>query len=198
MFEGSTRGGALSPKSDPVIFLDYLSKALMGMDGGIWAMPVDKLMSDGTVRPAVDPCTPTRVDVLSSLLSPNLAVRHTMVPGTLVSIPLVKGKFIDLPYEHVTARDWGRLFVTEQTRSGDAQAAACVALDNMTLGNQEAWGAAAHRVVLYARAAVADFTRPWASEELYFWRLITEADLTNLAERILDIFLGRSKDRVGF
>lgn len=102
IFEGSTRGGTVLPKPDPVLFPGHLGKALIGMDGVIWAMPVDTFMSGGTVPPAVDPCAPTRVDALPSLLSPNLAVRHTVVPDTLVFIPLVEGNFRDRPYEQET------------------------------------------------------------------------------------------------
>lgn len=102
IFEGSTRGGTVSPKPDPVLFAGHLGKALIGMDGVIWAMLVDTFMSDGTLHPAVDPCAPTRVDALPSLLSPNLAVRHTMVPDTLVFLPLVEGRFRGRPYEQET------------------------------------------------------------------------------------------------
>lgn len=42
-----------------------------------------------------------------------------------------------------------------------------------------------------------DLLGPWASKEMIFWRLITGTDLTKLGERIFDIFLGRSKVRVG-
>lgn len=43
---------------------------------------------------------------------------------------------------------------------------------------------------------MADLPGPWASKGMSFWRLITETDLNNLGERILDIFLGRPKARM--
>ena len=41
-----------------------------------------------------------------------------------------------------------------------------------------------------------DHTKPYASEELYFWRFITEADLMTLVERALDLFLPTMLDRL--
>ena len=47
---------------------------------------------------------------------------------------------------------------------------------------------ASTRIVLHMRAASVDDTRPYASEENYFWRFITEANLMTLLERALDLF----------
>ena len=46
------------------------------------------------------------------------------------------------------------------------------------------------------RAASVDDTRPYASEENYFWRFITEANLMTLLERALDLFLPPMLDRL--
>ena len=46
------------------------------------------------------------------------------------------------------------------------------------------------------RAALVDHTSPYASEEPYFWRYITEADLMTLVERAPDLFLPRMLDRL--
>ena len=43
---------------------------------------------------------------------------------------------------------------------------------------------------------IRDSTKPYASEELYFWRFITEADLMTLVERALDLFLPPMLDRL--
>lgn len=67
-------------------------------------MPADKILPDNSVRPTMDICTPLRVEVLLSLYYTNLAVKHTMVPGTVASTPSVKRGFMDLKYEHVTER----------------------------------------------------------------------------------------------
>ena len=45
---------------------------------------------------------------------------------------------------------------------------------------------ASTRLVLHMRVALVNHTRPYASEELYFWRFTTEADLMALVERALD------------
>ena len=55
---------------------------------------------------------------------------------------------------------------------------------------------ASTRIVLHMRAASVDDTRPYASEENYFWRFITEANLMTLLERALDLFLPPMLDRL--
>lgn len=58
-------------------------------------------------------------------------------------------------------------------------------LNSIKLSNGGAWLLASTRLVLHMRAAQVHHPRPYASEGIYFWRFITEADLSAMVERAL-------------
>lgn len=90
--------------------------------------------------------------------------------------------------------------MTEVAGRGSARSRAERALDAITLLPGEAWYAAAHRLVLHARAAKADATqhatRPHVSEEVYFWRYLEERGLNDLCNPALCLFLPGAADQL--
>ena len=67
---------------------------------------------------------------------------------------------------------------------------------NIKLTKGGAWMSASTRLLLHMRAALVDHTRAYASQQLYHWRFITEADLMTLVERVLDLLLPPMLDRL--
>ena len=133
--------------------------------------------------PQADYLTPMRVECFMKLVSPNLATRAAMIPNTMVEVYPVQGGRAILPFHEVS-------------KQGGTRDTARYALRNIKLTKGEAWMSASTRLVLHMRAALVDHTKPYASEELYFWRFITEADLMTLVERALDLFLPTMLDRL--
>ena len=78
-----------------------------------------------------------------------------------------------------------------------AREAAAAALNDITVGEAEAWKAAARRLVLAYRAHTADPVRPHISEAGLFWRYITEEQLTDLLERLVQLLLPSAFDQSG-
>ena len=174
----------LTTRNDPVAFCDKLKKVMAGEEGGIWAMPEDQTTVDGiSTLPQADYLTPMRVECFMKLVSPNLATRAAMIPNTMVEVYPVQGGRAILPFHEVS-------------KQGGTRDTARYALRNIKLTKGEAWMSASTRLVLHMRAALVDHTKPYASEELYFWRFITEADLMTLVERALDLFLPPMLDRL--
>ena len=187
----------LAVRNDPVAFCDKLRNVMAGEEGGMWAMPEDHTAADGTSRlPQADSLTPMRVECRMKLVSPNLATRAVMVPGTVIEVYPVQGGRARIPFNEVTITDWTRLLVTEVFKQGGTRDTARYALKNIKLAKGEAWMSASTKLVLHMRAALVDHTRPYASEEQHFWRFITEADLMTLVDRALNLFLSPVLDRM--
>lgn len=186
----------LSIHNDPIAFTDEVRRVMQIEEGGIWAFPQDQLLSDGYTRPLPDALTPLRVEGFSKMFQPNLATRTSMRPGSTVSIYLVTGGRLRVPFEQVTATDWARLLVAEVARNPGARAASADALTNIALEAGEAWASAASRLVLNVRAKLVDPNRPFASEETYFWRLLSSTNLADLIDRTLQLFMPSQQDRL--
>lgn len=86
--------------------------------------------------------------------------------------------------------------MAEVSKQGETRQTARLALNSTSLSNGEAWLLASTRLVLHMRAARVDHPRPYASEEIYFWRFITETDLSALVERTLGLFLSPMVNRL--
>ena len=81
--------------------------------------------------------------------------------------------------------------------AGQAQKRAEAVLENITLMPGESWMAAARRLVLHMRAGTADETKPYASEEQYFWRCMAGKHVSELCERAVNLFFTSESDRNG-
>ena len=75
--------------------------------------------------------------------------------------------------------------------------AAEVAIASINVKGAEAWRAAARRLVLVFRASTADRERPHIPEATYFWRYVSEKQLTDLIERLVCLLLPNGFDQAG-
>lgn len=108
------------------------------MYGEIGGMPAHAPGANNATRPRADIFTLTRVDILASLLSPNLAEASEGAQQDRVSPP-GKRKTEIRADEQVPEVGWCRLFVTAQDKPVESQEIAKEALNHMVLGEEEAW-----------------------------------------------------------
>lgn len=179
----------LSYHNDAVFFVDTLAKYLQVEDGGVWGFPQDQLCTDGITRPVADIYTPYRVELFSKLIPSSLATRAMMTPGTVINTYLVNGARCQVPYDQMTITDWSRILVAEAASSPATRRAANKTLDQLVLEPNEAWASASARLMLHFRAAEVHQSRPFVSEDRFFWRFMVEDKLIDSLDRTRKLFL---------
>lgn len=117
-----------------------------------------------------------------------------MKPGTTVDAYLINGMRGRVPNELVTITDWARILVAEAASSPATKQAATHALQSFTIDEHEAWTSAAGRLMLHIRASEVSQSRPFASEDMFFWRFMTDDLLLNSMDLISQVVLESSTD----
>ena len=163
------------------MFADKLTKTLRNMEQGIWALPADVFTSAGDYRPVPGAMTPSRKELLSELIADHLGTHDELQSGRTVEVPFITGSFAPLPPDEISVTVWLRKLVRESALQPGAADAARLALDNVGDKQGEAWSAAARRLVILYRAFTVDAEMPHASEEVYFWRYISERQQQDLS-----------------
>ena len=133
--------------------------------------------------------------MLSELIADHLGTHDELQSGRTVEVPFITGSFAPLPPDEISVTVWLRKLVRESALQPGTADAARLALDNVGDKQGEAWSAAARRLVLLYRAFTVDAEMPHASEEVYFWRYISERQLHDLLERALKLLLPSALDQ---
>ena len=194
-----TSSAALSIHNNPVLFQDKVSKVLSTTDGGSWALTPDRATPSGLShrRPELDSMTPLRRELLQEFIGDHLGTHDELTSTEIVEVPAIDGSFARVQSQEVSATEWLRKLVREGMLQSGAREAAAAALNNIKVGEAEAWKAASRRLVLVYRAYLADPVRPHISEATYFWRYINEEQLGDLLERLVHLLLPSAIDQTG-
>ena len=189
----------LSIHTSAVLFQDKVSKVLSTTDGGAWALTADSFDAAGSVhyRPPLDKMTPLRRELLQDMIGDHLATYDEMSSGDPVEVPGIDGSFSQVPAADVSVTEWLRKLVREGLQQAGGREAAERALNDITVRDAEAWKAAARRLVVVYRALIADPVLPHISEATFFWRYITEQQLSDLLERLVQMLLPSAFDQNG-
>ena len=179
----------LSIHNNAVLFQDKLVKALNTTDGGVWAPTPDHPSLTGLShhRPSLDRMTPLRSELLQ-IIGDHLGTHDEILSNAMVEVPAIDGSFSPIPAHELPATEWLRKLVGEGQQQSGGREAAETALHAITVRGSEAWKAAARRLVVVYRAFVANPIRPHISEAAFFWRYISEIQLSDLLERIVQCY----------
>ena len=115
----------------------------------------------------------------------------------MVEVPAIHGSFARSPAQDVSASEWVRKLVREGMPQSGSQQVAIAALNSMEVGHAESWQAASRRLNVVYRAHIADARRPHISEAAFVWRYITEDQVKDLMERLVDLLLSNPFDQPG-
>ena len=121
--------------------------------------------------------TPLRRESSQNVLGDHLGTHDELSSTEYVKVPTIDGSFTHIEARKVSASEWLRKLVQKGLQQIGSKEAAEAALHAVTISGTEAWKAAACRLVVLYRAFTADPVRPHMSEEIFFWRYITEAQL---------------------
>ena len=194
VFSGS-KPGELSICNSAVMLQDKIASTLSTHELGELRLPRDKQDARGFhIRP--DAYIFRRRELLIGLVGDNLLTHYQLTSSEPVKIVTLLGATAVLHPEHVTLTDWLRILVREQALVVDSTDMAREAFYAVQIRPGEKWKNVASRLVRNFRAVVADPDRPHASEATYFWRYVTERQLYELFERVIDAVLTNPLDRL--
>ena len=133
---------------------------------------------------------------LIRLLGDNLLTHYKLTASEPVKVATLLGATAVLHPDRVTLTDWLRILVREQALIVDSTDMAREAFYAIQVRPGEEWRNVASRLVRHFRTVVVDPDRPHASEATYFWRYVTERQLYELFERVIDAVLTNPLDRL--
>ena len=195
-FYGGPSRGPLSELNCAVYLEEKMRSMFRTLESGVVKLEPD-VMVDGVWTTVPDEYTPRRVEMLSEFVQDHLATRDAMNSDEPVEVWSISG---EVQFKHkgeVTCTDWLRLLVREQALTSGSKELAETALDAVRRQPNEAWSAAAARVVKVFRATFANADRPFVSETQYFWRFMTESDLRILFNHLADVLMPNPFERSG-
>ena len=169
---------------------------LQTLESGAVRLEPDVIV-DGVWSTVPDEYTPRRNEMLSEFVQGHLATRDAMDSEQPVEVWSITGEVMLKQKHEVTCTDWLRLLVREQALTSGARELAETALHAISRQPNEAWAAAAARVVKVYRAWFASADRPFMSETRFFWRFVTEADMNMLFTRLADVLMPNPFERNG-
>ena len=146
------------------------------------------------IRP--DAYTFRRRELLIGLVGDNLQTHYQLTASEPVKVVTLLGATAVLHPEHVTLTDWWRILVREQALVVDSTDMARGAVYAVQVRAGEEWRNVASCLIRNFRAVVADPDRPHAFEATYVWRYVTERQLYEIFERVIDAVLTNPLDRL--
>ena len=169
------KGGARDDRdrnfeNNAVMFQDYVKRVWKSTEKGMLALPPDVREVPGKWVTKPDRRSEERREVLIGLIDPGLKTHIMMTEGQPVQVFRISGQVDTIPQEEVTATDWLRLLVQEETRDKNASKAFKEALERIRLEPAETFTAAGQRLVRAVRATFAQTDTPHRSESDFFWR----------------------------
>ena len=185
--------------NNPVLFQDKVSKVLSTTDGGIWALTPDDPAISGLshLRPVLDRRTPLRREWLQEFIGDHLGTHDELTSTEVVEGPAIDGSFAQIRAQEMSATVRLRTLVREGMMQSGAREAAAAALNDIAVGEADSWKAASRSLVLVYGAYTTDPVRPHISEAGFFWRDITEQQLTDLLECLVQLLLRSAFDQSG-
>lgn len=193
-FYGGPSPGPLTESNCAVFLEEKMRSMLRTLESGVVQLEKDELVDDvWTTVP--DQYTPRRIEMLSEFIQGHLATRDGMDSDEPVEVWSITGDVQVKSKAEVTCTDFLRLLVREQALTSGAKELADAALDAVSRQPNEAWAAAAARVVKGFRATFANADRPFVSEIRFFWRFVTEANMRTLFTRLADVLMPNPSER---
>lgn len=101
----------------------------------------------------------------------------------------IEGESILMPSDEVTVTDWLNKLAREIARVPGAVQAARAALSCIKLRRHKAWSATVRRLVVLSITASVAEERPYASENIFFRKCVSEARLNDLNNTVLQLFI---------
>ncbi|CAN0447110.1 unnamed protein product, partial [Pylaiella littoralis] len=195
-FYGGPSPGTLTESNCAVFLEEKMRSTLRTLESGVAQLEKDELV-DGGWSTVPDEHTPRRIEMLSEFVQGHLATRDAMDSDEPLEVWSLTGDVQIKRREQVTCTDYLRLLVREQALTSGSRELAETALDAIVRQPNEAWAAAAARVVKVFRATFANADRPCVSETQFFWRFVTEADMRHLFSRLTDVLMPNPFERNG-
>ena len=137
--------------------------------------------------PLRDKRTPIRVAVLLRLLHDHCLIEKAYEQNAVATAPTIDNSQICRPATDLTATDLLRVFIYEVVGPGQSKITALAVRNQIHLLPGESWMSVAHRTFMHKRAANAQYYRPHAMEETYYWRTVASDQLENHCERIIGV-----------
>lgn len=195
-FYGGPSSGPLTEANCAVFLEEKVRSSFRTLESGVIKLEPDVLV-DGMWTTVPDEYTQRRIEMISEFLHDYLATRDAMDSDEPVEVWSVTGQVQRKQKHEVTGTDWLRLLVREQALTSGAVGLAELALEGVTREPNEAWSAAAARVVKHFRVTRINPDRPCASESQYFWRFLSELEMKTLFNRLADVLMPSPFERVG-
>ena len=195
-FFGGPSPGPLTEPNCAVFLEEKLRSSFRTLESGVVRLEPDEMVN-GVWTTMPDQYTPRRVELLSEFVHDHLATRDAMNSDEPVEVWSITGEVQRKQKEDVTGTDWLRLLVREQALTSISKELALAALDAVSRQPNEAFAAAAARVVKTFRASFANPDRPCVSETQFFWRFVTESDMRILFNHLTDVLMPNPFERNG-
>ena len=137
--------------------------------------------------PVKDERTPVRVAVLLRLLHDHCLTKKSHEQNAVVTVSTIDNGQVRRPATALTTTDLLRVFVYEVNEPGQSKTTALAVHKQLHLFPGESWMPAAHRTLMYTRAASVQYYKSHAMEETYYWRSVAGDQLQDHCERIIGV-----------
>ena len=196
IYKGAS-SGELSVRNNQAFFPDKVVKVLGIADRGIWTLTPDRrhiIAGLPHLHPELVIMSSLQRELFQEIIGDQLGTHDELTPTELVEVPAIDGSFVQIRAQDASVTEWLRKLMRENCYSRVPERPG---LNNTAVREAEAWKAASRRLGLGCRAYIADPIRPHSSKAIFCCRYITEQQLIDLLEHLVQLLLPSAFDNSG-